>query len=87
MFTREEVETYPMSYLLMVAGADIEPEHCDEDFFDAINASSRLEVVNDRLWDLDRLLDVYGTPQLIQEFNDLVNEKKYLHDLLFKYPE
>lgn len=69
MFSREEMESIPMSQLVFMAGADWEIED---------DVSIRLEAINSRLKDLDRLLSVTTSPSLVLEFNQLTREKNQL---------
>lgn len=79
MFSPEEMNTIPMSDLVMMAGADWDTsDQDDSDYIEACILSNTANQIADQLEDLDRLFVIYHDKSLINNYNRLLRELKQI---------
>ena len=76
MFSPEEMDSIPMSQLVLMAGADWDTSDDSEDYIEACILSNTANQIADELEDLDRLFVIYHDKALINHYNRLLRELK-----------
>lgn len=86
MFSPEEMDTIPMSQLVLMAGADWDTsDEDDSDYIEACILSNTANQIADQLEDLDRLFVIYHDKALINNYNRLLRELKNIRSHLHEY--
>ena len=86
MFSPEEMDSIPMSDLVMMAGADWDTsDDSDDDYIEACILSNTANQIVDELEDLDRLFVIYHDKSMINHHNRLVRELKNIRSHLHEY--
>ena len=78
MFSPEEMDTIPMSQLVLMAGADWDISDDSDDYVEACILSNTANQIADQLEDLDRLFVIYHDKSLINNYNRLLRELKQI---------
>ena len=76
MFSPEEMDSIPMSQLVLMAGADWDTSDDSEDYIEACILSNTANQIVDELTDLDSLFVIYHDKALINHYNRLLRELK-----------
>ena len=86
MFSPEEMDSIPMSDLVMTAGADWDTsDEDDSDYIEACILSNTANQIADELEDLDRLFVIYHDKSMINNYNRLLRELKNIRSHLHEY--
>ena len=86
MFSPEEMDSIPMSDLVMMAGADWDTsDEDDSDYIEACILSNTANQIADQLEDLDRLFVIYHDKSLINNYNRLLRELKNIRTHVNEY--
>ena len=86
MFSPEEMDSIPMSDLVLMAGADWDiSDEDDSDYIEACILSNTANQIVDELEDLDRLFVIYHDKSMINHYNRLVRELKDIRSHLHEY--
>ena len=86
MFSPEEMDSIPMSDLVMMAGADWDTsDEDDSDYIEACILSNTANQIADELEDLDRLFVIYHDKSMINNYNRLLRELKNIRSHLHEY--
>ena len=79
MFSPEEMDSIPMSDLVMMAGADWDTsDEDDSDYIEACIMQNTANQIADELEDLDRLFVIYHDKSMINNYNRLLRELKQI---------
>lgn len=79
MFSPEEMDTIPMSQLVLMAGADWDTsDDSDDDYIEACIMQNTANQIADQLEDLDRLFVIYHDKSMINNYNRLLRELKQI---------
>ena len=79
MFSPEEMDSIPMSDLVMMAGADwdtSDQDDSEDDYIEACIMQNTANQIADQLEDLDRLFVIYHDKSMINTYNRLLCEFK-----------
>ena len=86
MFSPEEMDTIPMSQLVLMSGADWDTsDEDDSDYIEACILSNTANQIADELEDLDRLFVIYHDKSMINNYNRLLRELKNIRSHLHEY--
>lgn len=86
MFSPEEMDSIPMSQLVLMAGADWDTsDQDDSDYIEACIMQNTANQIADQLEDLDRLFVIYHDKSLINNYNRLLRELKNIRSHLHEY--
>ena len=86
MFSPEEMDSIPMSDLVMMAGADWDTsDEDDSDYIEACIMQNTANHIADELEDLDRLFVIYHDKSMINNYNRLLRELKNIRSHLHEY--
>ena len=77
MFSPEEMDTIPMSQLVLMAGADWDTSD-EDDYIEACILSNTANQIVYELEDLDRLFVIYHDKSMINNYNRLLRELKQI---------
>ena len=79
MFSPEEMETIPMSQLVLMAGADWDiSDDSDSEYIEACILSNTANQIVEELEDLDSLFVIYHDKTMINNYNRLLRELKQI---------
>ena len=77
MFSPEEMDSIPMSQLVLMAGADWDTSDDSEaEYIEACILSNTANQIVDELEDLDRLFEIYHDKSMINHYNRQLRELK-----------
>ena len=86
MFSSEEMESIPMSELVLMAGADWDTsDDAEAEYIEACILSNTANQIVDELEDLDRLFVIYHDKSMINHYNRLLRELKTIRSHLNGY--
>ena len=79
MFSPEEMDSIPMSQLVLMSGADWDTsDEDDSNYIEACILSNTANQIADELEDLDRLFVIYHDKSMINNYNRLLRELKQI---------